>query len=141
MSFSIQKVRSVSLGLFVFFVVCDQSIKYVIAQYTTIHTTCNPGMALGVTLPPVVFWVVWLGVMAVVLYGFFTQRSARLSTHISFIGILAGGVSNIIDRLAYGCVIDYVPFLTISYFNFADVLITVGVILWMIDTFFGETKR
>jgi signal peptidase II len=49
-----------------------------------------------------------------------------------YILILAGGISNIMDRLYYGCVIDYVPFLNISSFNIADTFITIGagIILW-----------
>jgi len=47
--------------------------------------------------------------------------------------ILAGAIGNAIDRLIYGCVIDYIHFFSISIFNFADILISIGAILLVWD--------
>ncbi len=59
--------------------------------------------------------------------------------------ILGGAVGNLIDRLAYGYVID---FLDVYYgvkhwpaFNIADSAITLGVALMLIESFFGKTKE
>ena len=51
--------------------------------------------------------------------------------------ILAGGVSNLVDRLMNGFVVDYIEllFMRFAIFNFADICITCGVILmagWML---------
>jgi lipoprotein signal peptidase len=46
--------------------------------------------------------------------------------------ILSGGISNIIDRLYFGCVIDFIDlnrFINWPIFNLADIYITFGVIL------------
>lgn len=51
--------------------------------------------------------------------------------------IIGGGIGNLIDRIVYGYVIDY---LSLSFFppvcNFADYAITIGVILLIIYLFF-----
>ena len=50
----------------------------------------------------------------------------------------AGGIGNIIDRLAYGYVVDFIEFLFVDFaiFNMADVFITIGaaVIILMLLT-------
>ena len=48
-----------------------------------------------------------------------------------FVGIIAGGIGNLIDRFRLGYVIDYIDVLFVKFyvFNFADCLITVGAFL------------
>jgi signal peptidase II len=70
------------------------------------------------------------------------QHETLLAVALSL--ILGGAVGNLIDRLVYGYVID---FLDVYYgtrhwpaFNIADSAITLGVILMLIESFFGKTK-
>ena len=53
---------------------------------------------------------------------------------LSLIMILAGGVGNLIDRIAMGYVIDFIDINILDFpvFNIADISITVGVIMIMI---------
>jgi signal peptidase II len=74
----------------------------------------------------------------------------RLKPNETFIAIalsliLGGAIGNLVDRLAYGYVID---FLDIYYgnwhwpaFNIADSAITVGVVLMLIDSFTSKTEE
>ncbi len=48
------------------------------------------------------------------------------SQQILLVLVLAGAISNILDRLIYGGVIDYINFFNLNHFNFADVLIVLG---------------
>jgi lipoprotein signal peptidase len=43
--------------------------------------------------------------------------------------IFSGGISNIIDRLQFGCVIDFIDLKFWPIFNLADIYITIGVII------------
>ena len=54
------------------------------------------------------------------------QLSAGLCVGLTLIS--AGGIGNIIDRLTYGYVVDFMEFLFIDFaiFNMADVFITIG---------------
>ena len=60
--------------------------------------------------------------------------------------IIAGGISNLIDRIFRGYVIDYIdinPLFKYPVFNFADICIVLGVIIIIIDLVFqiiGESK-
>ena len=56
--------------------------------------------------------------------------------------IFSGAIGNLIDRILHGEVIDFVDFFINRHhfpaFNIADSCITVGVIMMVIDLFFGE---
>lgn len=63
-----------------------------------------------------------------------------------FVGIIAGGIGNLIDRFRLGYVIDYIDVLFVKFyvFNFADCLITVGAFLiigYQIYEIIRETKE
>ena len=51
--------------------------------------------------------------------------------------LMAGGIGNLIDRIAHGFVVDYIHVLFFDYvFNFADCCITVGAVLFVIHVLF-----
>lgn len=47
--------------------------------------------------------------------------------------ILFGAISNLIDRFFYGAVVDYLDLKYFTIFNLADVMISVGVIIYFIN--------
>ncbi len=83
----------------------------------------------------VVTSIVLLFLLALILSG-------RYRTHallnISFCLVLAGGIGNLIDRIVYGYVVDYIYFKWIDFpvFNFADCCLVVGAIVMLIFFFF-----
>ena|SRR5690349_9692083 len=58
--------------------------------------------------------------------------------------VLAGAVGNVIDRIAFGAVIDFLDFYALGYhwpaFNVADSAITCGAILLVWDAFYPGRK-
>ena len=51
--------------------------------------------------------------------------------------LIAGGIGNLIDRIAYSFVVDFIHVLFFDYiFNFADCCITVGAVLFVIHVLF-----
>lgn len=50
--------------------------------------------------------------------------------------IVAGGLSNLFDRVFYGGVIDYFQLYNFPIFNMADLLLTLGVLLLCWELFF-----
>lgn len=76
-------------------------------------------------------------IIAVMIYFLFTKRITSWLFNISAILIIGGGIGNLIDRIFYGYVVDY---LSISFFppvcNFADYCITVGAALMVIYLIF-----
>lgn len=73
------------------------------------------------------FGIIFAGILA---YIYFFKKQDNLGILL----ILAGGVSNLIDRVFYGGVVDFVSLPLISVFNLADLMICAGIGLFFIDT-------
>ena len=61
---------------------------------------------------------------------------------ISAVMVMAGGVGNLIDRVRFGYVVDYldVKLFNFAVFNFADICVVLGAIFLLIFLFFIEPK-
>ncbi|MBR2371046.1 MAG: signal peptidase II [Clostridia bacterium] len=68
-----------------------------------------------------------VGIIALSIYMFYNRRESKLqNTALSM--IIAGGIGNMIDRIALGYVVDFFDFTLINFavFNVADVFVCVG---------------
>ena len=67
-------------------------------------------------------------VTIVVMLYFFLKNASDLSPKMSvgLVGLLGGGLGNLIDRLYLGNVVDYISVGSFPVFNFADICITCG---------------
>lgn len=52
--------------------------------------------------------------------------------------VLIGGLSNIIDRILVGGVIDYIRLESLTTFNLADVYICIGLVLLIMEIFYAK---
>lgn len=109
----------------------DGSIT-LIENILELRYTENTGAAFssfsGATTALIVVTVVLLAVLIVALVA--GKIKGRL-LNVCAVMILAGGVGNLIDRIACGYVTDYIHVLFIDFpvFNFADILVTCGVFI------------
>lgn len=130
-----------------FTLVADQITKYVVRttmkEWESIpliqdffHLTyvLNPGAAFGMLPNKTVFFV---AVAAVVIGGIIVFNRRIPADRIlmrSALGLQVGGaVGNLIDRLRFAHVVDFLDFRVFPVFNFADVAITVGVGLLILE--------
>ena len=64
---------------------------------------------------------------------------------LSLLMISSGAIGNAIDRIYFGGVIDFIDFFIYNFhwpaFNFADIFITIGVILLCFENTFGKTRN
>ncbi len=99
----------------------------------------NNGAAFGLFKSGAAFFIIF-SVMAITLIILFIARSQALSlsTATSLALISGGAAGNLVDRLKFGYVIDYLDFRIWPVFNIADTAICVGVGLLAITLF---TKR
>ena len=82
--------------------------------------------------------IIILGVIILML----TKRVKKPAYIWSFALIVAGGVGNLIDRIAYGYVIDFVDVRIIKFavFNFADICAVVGTLTLILFYIMDEVK-
>lgn len=103
----------------------------------------NKGMAFGMmagnTIFLIVLPIIFLIVLLFVRKGFKDRYGGLLEVSIAM--IVAGGFSNLLDRLILGSVTDYLNLKWFAIFNFADICATVGCILLCITICFFEKKE
>ena len=113
-------------------IIGDFAIKHIIA-HSDMTYYCNDGIALSIQLPSFLMISLWIIFVSGFVLHIYRQRTRSLRGLLPSLLILAGAIGNAIDRLIYGCVIDYIHFFSISIFNFADILISIGAILLVWD--------
>jgi len=100
-----------------------------IKDFLNLSLVHNRGAAFGILKNQLfVFVIISLLAIALILYHLKDKKKSRLSS-ISLSLILGGAVGNLIDRLRFGFVIDFLDFRVWPVFNIADSAITIGVVL------------
>lgn len=135
----------ITLGIAAVLVAIDQIIKFFVSQnlkpigsveiidnllsFTYVE---NRGVAFGMFAGA--RWV-FVGLTAIVItilvVAVIRKRNVQTLAYISIAMVIGGGLGNLIDRVLYGFVVDYI---SLSFFppvcNFADYCVTIGVILF-----------
>lgn len=117
----------------------------IIPNFFSLYYVENDGAAFSILQNQTIFLVA-ISIICIILIDKYLSKETKLinMTKISF-GMLIGGIiGNLIDRLLYGTVTDYLSFNFFSYefpiFNFADICITIGILLIIIATIIDEIK-
>ena len=103
----------------------------------------NDGVAFGMfSGMQWLFIVITVLMMGAIIFYMFKKRPDSKLFYFTVALIIGGGIGNLIDRICYGYVVDY---LSLSFFkpvcNFADYCITVGVILLAVYLLFFADKK
>ncbi len=141
-------------------VVFDQVAKYLVRHNLDLYATVpvvgdffrltyveNSGIVFGIkvggALP--LFTVLSIAATILILYYFYRERTNHLGIRISLALVLGGAIGNLIDRLFFGRVVDFLDFGLGKYrffvFNVADSAVTVGVVLFLLLTTFIYPQR
>ena len=134
-------------------VFADQISKFLIVQTLTLGETINVLPFLDFYLifnTGIAFsffdeggelgrWILVFLVLLVCLYlvNVLISEELRKYETLALLMILSGGLGNLIDRVVWGHVIDFIHFYYENYsfyiFNLADTFITIGVIIYILD--------
>lgn len=129
-------------SFFVFLLVTDQLSKYSIRHSGGFYI-CNKNIAWGINIPDGPFWIIWIALIIVLVSILLATNQkikdtrqkddksskAHIYNSLFIILIVTGAISNIIDRLLFGCVIDIINLGFWPVFNLADSFIVWGGIL------------
>lgn len=107
--------------LFLILVSADQIIKSISSFFV-----CNKNLAWSIPTAPAIFYLAWLIIIFILLFLFL--KTENISQRIFITLIFSGAISNMIDRLRFGCVVDYIDIKIFPVFNLADIYITLGII-------------
>jgi signal peptidase II len=144
---------------------CDQLTKHfvqsvfeinasvpVIPSLFSLTYTRNNGFAFGLLqkAPPALQEIFFIGVpvfaLILIILIFIKLQDDQMLTSVALTTILGGAVGNLIDRLQYGYVIDFLDFhwrgrFQFPAFNIADCSIIIGVTIMFFNTLLQERAR
>lgn len=155
-------MKKIYFGIAIVIIIIDQITKWVASSTLTMHEQ-NPVMpsfnftlmhnygAAFSFLSDAGGWQRWFftiiaAVISIVLVVWIT----RLKSHEKLLGfalalVLGGAVGNLIDRVTYGYVVDFIQWYYDRFywpaFNIADAAISVGAVLLLISSFFGDEDK
>lgn len=77
---------------------------------------------------------------------FIKLRDDQMTTSVALTAIFSGAIGNLIDRLQFGYVIDFIdlkmgPFFTLPALNLADAAIICGVVIMLVSTLKNDLNR
>ncbi|MCM8804123.1 MAG: signal peptidase II [Candidatus Omnitrophica bacterium] len=80
------------------------------------------------------FFLISFSIISIILIFFYILKLEKKEKYYLFsFGLIEGGITgNLIDRIKYGYVIDFINFHFWPVFNFADSFIVIGIILFFI---------
>ncbi len=159
---SVKQRIATLLFIGVIVVLLDQATKYLVVHYLSqrvviipgfldLISVYNRGVAFGMfNSGQCIFRTTLLTVLsiAVFLILFFVYLFSKDITRLSMVAlsmIMGGAVGNVIDRIRFGYVVDFIDAYVKNAhwpaFNVADSAITVGAILLAIDLLFPDKKK
>ncbi len=116
------------------------SIPVIQAVFHVTYTT-NTGAAFGILPGSTIVFLVANLIVLTLIYTHWKELMHAPLLAISTGMIAAGGISNLLDRLIYGAVIDFIDFRMWPVFNIADSALTIGTLLFIITLFKKNTRK
>ena len=148
------------IGIIVVIVALDQWSKWMIKTSYNLYQSepiiegffyftyvTNDGMAFGLSFPggKTTLLIVTLILTGVIMWMLWKEKNSHNLIRYGLTLILAGAIGNMIDRILYGKVVDFLDIMIGSFnwyiFNVADSAVTSGMILFILHTIIvGEKK-
>jgi len=127
-----------------------QAVEVIPGFFNLVHVR-NTGGAFGIFggrgggLASILFVVVSVVAIGSILFFFFKAKEEEKTLSISLSLILSGALGNLIDRVQYGEVVDFLDFHLRAYhwpaFNIADSAICVGIGLMALELFVRDSRK
>lgn len=132
------------------FFIADRILKYlffnnILTNNFLFTYTTNSGIAFGLAIPKILLILFYIIIAIIILllvnWIIQAQRQKKYLELFSLWLIFLGAASNIIDRIRFGFVIDYINLYIWPIFNLADTMIVGGVILFLIHYSFIKKDK
>jgi len=136
----------------IFFIILDRYLK-VLAKLVWVNNPIKftswfnlnylPNSSLAFSLPANQAFILTVIILLLLILTFVYLKKLHQQNleAIWWLIIILGAISNLVDRLLYGAVIDYLEIVWFTAFNLADCLITLGVIGLLLKEFKSSTNK
>lgn len=133
----------------------DFIIKRIVLNYVTniciipnffyLTLAKNTGAAFSLLENKIIFFIIIAFIVIYYIFKYSIKEDIDKLEQVSYILLIGGIIGNLIDRVIYGYVVDYLRFIIFSYnfpiFNLADICITIGAIFLIIIIFRKEKNN
>ena len=136
------KFKNILIGIVIIIIdqlsknlIIDKNIS-IISKFLEFNYTQNTGGAFEVGK---INYIIIISIFIIIgIIAFLIIENKKITNYISFIILLSGSISNLIDRIFRGFVIDFIDINLFNFpnFNIADICIILGVIFIVI----GEAR-
>lgn len=124
-------------------IIIDQLSKYFIKESLSLYESIpiiknflhityvqNTGAAFSILQGKTLFFsIISILIIILIVYGVFKAPVTKKSHRYVLSAIVGGAIGNLIDRIKFGYVVDFIDFRVWPVFNIADCAIVIGVIL------------
>ena len=119
-------------------------LKSIIPNFFFLTKVYNEGAAWS-TFEGTRFLLIFIAIVALIFLIIYQRKFKEIKRNIISFGLIYGGLlGNLLDRIRFGYVIDYLKFYIFGYeypvFNLADVSLVIGFALLIIAIYKGEDK-
>ena len=133
----------------------DFIIKRIVLNYVTniciipnffyLTLAKNTGAAFSLLENKTIFFIIIAFIVIYYIFKYSIKEDIDKLEQVSYIFLIGGIIGNLIARIIYGYVVDYLRFIIFSYnfpiFNLADICITIGTIFLIISIFRKEKNN
>ena len=130
--------------------VLDRISKFFIIKYIPLNSSIdfsffsfshvlNTGTVFGLLKNSSWFFIIFAAAVSAFLILKYRKFSESLQPILGL--ILGGALGNLLDRLLYGAVVDFIDFHFWPAFNIADSAVTIAVILLLYREYFGKKRN
>ena len=111
----------------------------IIPNFFYLITSTNPGVIFGL-FPNNLLITILLPIILIIILAFYFKNESNKFTLFGLAFIISGLLGNLLDRVLYGHVIDFIyfkiiPKYSISLFNLADAFVIIGLIFILYASF------
>ena len=133
----LKKIRKISLIIIITLVVVDQISKILLSiflksdislipNFLSFTKVENKGIAFGLNKQNVVNIILTIMILGLIIKYIIDQKKRLTKETVIYLSlILAGGISNLIDRIFKGAVFDFIKIGNFPVFNLADCFIVI----------------
>jgi signal peptidase II len=115
-------------------------LKYFISRYYPAWIYNNQGVIFGWVQNQLVGYILLAFGILLLIYVIIQQQKQGMMNYLAITLIASGAAANLVDRLRFGYVVDYIHFFNLNVFNLADIYIFIGILLYAF-VIFRTNKR
>ena len=126
-----KEISLITIG--VFLIILDRLTKILFTkkQFFIINYLENYGSFLGLISNKIL--IILISIIIIFILAFIYRKNKTLQIRLALILIISGLLSNLIDRVYLGYIIDFIDIRFWPIFNLADLYITIGIIITLIN--------